>query len=118
MIDDDNDQLIPSALVAKMLGITPRAKREREKHDPDFPATYWFNGRKYNKKGETLGYIELRRAASETKKNAGWQVTQTHARNPEGKFSAATTEPVMRQKMSDELAADAAETRTIMQPEC
>jgi hypothetical protein len=88
MIDDD--QLIPSALVAKMLSITLRAKREREKHDPDFPSTYWFHGRKYNKRGEVLAYMEHRRAASETKKNAGWQVTRTHVRDPDGRFSAAS----------------------------
>jgi|SRR6516164_4016884 len=107
----DDDQLMPSALVAKMLGITPRAKLTREKCDPDFPSTYWFNGRKYNWRSEVLAYLELRRAASETTKNAGWQVTRTHGRDPEGKFSAATTESVTQQTMPDEFGADATETQ-------
>ena len=110
----DDEQLVPNVEGARMLGITTRAKSEREKHDPDFPRTYRFRGRKYNKKGDLRAYI--RRAASKTE-NAGWQVTRTHVRDPEGKFSTATIEPVLPQALPDELGADVVETQTIMQPE-
>ena len=104
----DDEQLVPNVEGARMLGITTRAKSERENHDPDFPRTYRFRGRKYNKKGDLRAYI--RRAASKTE-NAGLQVTRTHGRDPEGKFSAATTESVTQQTMPDEFGADATETQ-------
>jgi hypothetical protein len=108
----DDDQLVPNAESARILGISLRWKNEREKLDPDFPATYRFNGRKYHKRGDLRAYVERGRAASETK-NAGWQVTQTHPR-ARGKFTAATTESVTQQAMPDELGTDATETPTIM----
>jgi hypothetical protein len=91
---DNDDQLIPNVEGAEMLGVTPRTKHEWEKCDPNFPPTYWFNGRKYNKRGELRAYMERRRAAPETKKNPGWEVTRTRPRairdngKRTGRFSA------------------------------
>jgi hypothetical protein len=106
----DDEQLVPNVEGARMLGITTRAKSEREKHDPDFPRTYRFRGRKYNKKGDLRAYI--RRAASKTE-NAGWQITRTRQRD-EGKFTAVMTEPVMRQTIPGQ---DVAKTKTTTQSE-
>jgi hypothetical protein len=71
---DNDEQLIANPLGAKLLGITTRTKREWEKNDPDFPATYWFNGRKYNKRRDLIEYRERRRAAT-PHSQCGWFAT-------------------------------------------
>jgi hypothetical protein len=86
MAIDNYHQLVANPEGAKELGVTLRTKREWEKNDPDFPPTYWINGRKYNKRGELREYIERRRVSSETKKNPGWEVARSRAR-VKGRFS-------------------------------
>jgi hypothetical protein len=86
MAIEDSDQLVPNPEGARILGISTRAKLELEKNDPQFPPTYRRNGRKYNYRRDLLKYIELRRAAPETR-NPGWELTRTRPR-VKGRFSA------------------------------
>jgi hypothetical protein len=85
MIDDDS--LIPDPVVARDFNVVLRTLKNWEDHDTDFPKAYRIRKRKYRRQGDLRTYKERRAAAVGAKGNAGWQVTQTHTRDREGKFT-------------------------------